>query len=352
MTVPENLCLLRLSALGDVTHLLPIIHTLRRHWPQTRLTWVIGKLEARLVGDLPGVEFIVFDKRGGWRGYRDLHRQLAGRRFDQALLMQVALRANLASLAIRAPLRIGFDRARAKDGHRLFINRRIAPHPGQHVVDGFFGFLEAAGLSAQEWCWDLPIPEEARAFAAAQLPADRPALLLSPCSSHPRRNWRAEHYARVADHAARQHGLRVVLCGGPTDPERGMGDAIAAAMRSEPPLDLIGKDTLKRFLALLERASVLISPDSGPAHMATCTGTPVIGLYAASNPARSGPYNSLDWCVDRYDAAARQFLGRPAAELPWGRKLEFPGVMDLIEPAAVIERLDALMAWKAAQGVR
>ncbi|MGB7397074.1 MAG: glycosyltransferase family 9 protein, partial [Candidatus Macondimonas sp.] len=122
MTVPENLCLLRLSALGDVTHLLPIIHTLRRHWPQTRLTWVIGKLEARLVGDLPGVEFIVFDKGAGWRGYRDLHRQLTGRRFDQALIMQVALRANLASLAIRAPLRIGFDRARAKDGHRLFIN--------------------------------------------------------------------------------------------------------------------------------------------------------------------------------------------------------------------------------------
>ena len=103
-------------------------------------------------------------------------------------------------------------------------------------------------------------------------------------------------------------------------------------------------------LALLERACVLISPDSGPAHMATCAGTPVIGLYAASNPIRSGPYNSRQWCVDRYDAAARKFLGKPAAALPWGRKLEFPGVMDLIEPEAVTERLDALMAWRTAQG--
>ena len=76
----------------------------------------------------------------------------------------------------------------------------------------------------------------------------------------------------------------------------------------------------------------------------------VIGLYAASNPIRSGPYNSRQWCVDRYDAAARKFLGKPAAALPWGRKLEFPGVMDLIEPEAVTERLDALMAWRTAQG--
>jgi heptosyltransferase I len=350
MSVPESICLLRLSALGDVTHVLPIVHTLRRHWPQTRLTWVIGKLEARLVGDLPDVEFIVFDKGAGWRGYRDLHRQLAGRRFDLAFIMQVALRANLASLAIRAPVRIGFDRARAKDGHGLFVNRRIAPGPGAHVIEGFFGFLQAAGLAAREWCWDLPIPAEAQAWAAAQCPPDRRVLLLSPCSSHPRRNWRAERYARVADHAARRHGLRVVLCGGPSAAERAMGDAILAATTGEPPVDLIGKDTLKRFLALLERACVLISPDSGPAHMATCTGTPVIGLYAASNPARSGPYNSRPWCVDRYDAAARHFLGRPASELAWGRKLEFPGVMDLIEPKAVIERLDALMAWRAAQG--
>ena len=350
MSVPESICLLRLSALGDVTHMLPIVHTLRRHWPQTRLTWVIGKFEARLVGDLPDVEFITFDKRAGWRGYHDLHRQLAGRHFDVACIMQVALRANLASLAVRAPVRIGFDRARAKDGHGLFVNQRIMPGPGEHVIEGFFGFLRAAGLSAREWCWDLPIPDEARNWAAAQCPPDRPVLLLSPCSSHPQRNWRAEHYAHVADHAARRHGLRVILCGGPSPAERAMGDAITAAITGEPPLDLIGKDTLKRFLALLERACALISPDSGPAHMATCAGTPVIGLYAASNPVRSGPYNSRQWCVDRYDAAARKFLGKPAAALPWGRKLEFPGVMDLIEPEAVTERLDALMAWRTAQG--
>jgi heptosyltransferase I len=106
----------------------------------------------------------------------------------------------------------------------------------------------------------------------------------------------------------------------------------------------VGRDTLPQLLALLARATALVTPDSGPAHMATMVDTPVIGLYAATNPARSGPYLSRRWCVDAYDAAARRFLGKPAAELPWTRKIELPGVMELIEAGAVTAKLDELLA--------
>ncbi len=340
---PASLCLLRLSALGDVTHIVPIVHTLQTHWPRTRLTWIVGAREAQLVGDIPGVEFITFDKRAGLRAYRKLRAHLRERCFDTLLLMQVALRANLASWCVRAPLRLGFDRARAKDLHGLFINHHIPAAPGQHVVDGFFSFLETLGLKARTLRWDVPIPPAARAFAEEQLPHDKPALVISPCSSHEQRNWRAERYAAVADYAVERYGMRVALCGGPSLPERKYGEAITGHMHYTP-LNLIGKDTIKQLLALLTRAEVLVCPDSGPAHMATCAGTPVIGLYAATNPQRSGPYLSRQWCVDRYDTAARRYAGKPAAALQWGTKLEFPGVMDLIETEAVIERLDALMS--------
>jgi heptosyltransferase I len=173
--------------------------------------------------------------------------------------------------------------------------------------------------------------------------------LINPCSSHPLRNWRAQRYAAVADHAVRRHGLRIAVCGGRSDLERQTADAILAAMR-EPALDLVGRDTLKQFLALARRAVALLTPDSGPMHMANAMGTPVIGLHAASNPARSGPYNSRRWCVDRYDAAARRFRGRPASELRWGSKIEVDGVMDLIEVESVVERLDALMAARSGTG--
>jgi heptosyltransferase I len=337
---PGSLCLLRTSAIGDVTHVVPLVRTVQHRWPQTRLTWLIGKLEHKLVGDVPGVEFIVFDKHAGRAGYRDVREKLAGRRFDALLHMQVSLRSNLLSLAVKAPLRIGYDRARSKDLHGFFVNCRIPARSGDHVLDAMASFLEPLGLKQTEVRWDIPIPAEARAFAEMHLRNDMPTLLVSPASSHRLRNWRPERYAAVIDHAALTLGWRVALCGGPSVFEREFGDAILAHTQTRP-LDLIGKDTLKQMLALLARATLVLCPDSGPMHMANAVGTPVLGLHAASNPARSGPYSDRQWCVDRYDAAARKFRKKPADALPWGTKLEHRGVMDLIEVDDVIERLEA-----------
>jgi heptosyltransferase I len=350
-TPPENLCLLRLSAIGDVCHMLPIVRTIQHAWPQTRLTWIIGKTEYGLVAGIPGIEFLVLDKAGGWRGYAALRRRLRGRRFGALLHMQLSLRASLASLGVASPVRLGFDRARARELQWLVTNHRVALREREHVQDGFFGFTEALGIRERVLRWDIPIPGPARAYAERAIPDGRPTLAISPCSSHPRRNWRAEHYAQVADYAAETLGLHVLLCGGRSALEREMGAAIEARMRRSCD-NLIGKDTLIEFLATLGRAAALLTPDSGPAHMATAVGTPVIGLYAATNPARTGPYLSRQWCVDRYDAAARTFCGKPAAQLPWTAKIERDGVMDLITPRDVIEKLDALWANLSARGIR
>jgi heptosyltransferase I len=326
---PASLCLLRLSALGDVTHVVPLVRTLQAAWPACSIAWIIGRGEHRLLEGLAGVEFLEYDKRSGLAGLRALRRRLRGRRFDALLQMQVALRANLLSAVVPARRRIGYDRARSRDLHGLFVDERIADRPGIHVLDAIGSFCEPLGLRQDTVRWDLPVPEEAHAWARAQWPDDgRPTLLISPCSSHVLRNWRAERYAAVADHAAAQ-GWRVVLCGGRSRLERDTADAIVAAMRAAP-LDLVGRDTLKQLPALLARADLVMTPDSGPMHIANAMGSKVLGLHAASNPARSGPYSDRRWCVDRYDDAARRFLGRPARELRWGTKIERAGVMDLV----------------------
>jgi heptosyltransferase I len=341
--IPRSVCLLRTSALGDVTHVVPLLRTFQRHWPQTTLTWLIGRIEHRLVGDIAGVEFIVFDKRAGLAGYRAVRRQLHARRFDALLHMQVAMRANLLSLMVKARSRIGYDHDRSKDLHGLFVNRRIAPRHGQHVLDAIASFAEPLGLVRTAVHWDIPVPDEARAFAETCLPGSVPTLLVSPCSSHRLRNWLPERYAAVIDHAVQALGWRVVLCGGPSAFERAFADAIMARTRSRL-LDLTGQDTLKRLLALLGRATLVLAPDSGPMHMANAAGTAVLGLHAASNPQRSGPYSDRRWCVDRYGVAAERFRHRPAGSLPWGSKLEYPGVMDLVAVDDVIERLEAFVA--------
>ena len=112
---PQNLCILRLSALGDVCHVLPVVRTLQDAWPATRLTWIIGKLEHKLLGHVPDIEFVVFDKKSG-DSHRQLRRELGARvAFDVLLHMQVAVRASLVAAMVPARVRLGFDRSRARE---------------------------------------------------------------------------------------------------------------------------------------------------------------------------------------------------------------------------------------------
>lgn len=341
-SIPRSVCILRLSAIGDVCHVLPVVRTLQRAWPDTRFTWVIGKVEARLLGHIPDIEFIVIDKKSTLAGIRTLRAAMRGRHFDVLMHMQLALRASLLSMVIPARMKLGFDKRRARELQWLFTTNRIRPAQNQHVLDSMFGFAEEFDVYEKLLRWDIPIPDAARDYARRLIPDDVKALVISPCSSHRARNWRAEYYAEIADYAASTLGMKVILCGGRSVEEKRMGESIVARMRA-PCENVIGKDTLVELLATLERATVLLSPDSGPAHMATAVGTPVIGLYAATNPVRSGPYLSRQWCIDKYDVAARRLLGKPAAEVPWTTKIERPGVMDLITPDEVTKKLHGLL---------
>jgi heptosyltransferase I len=212
--------------------------------------------------------------------------------------------------------------------------------PQQHQVQGFLEFARALGVPVRAPRWDLPISEAATTWALEQVGDDDPVLLISPCSSHPLRNWRAEYYARVADQASQHSGLKIVLSGGPSAAEQAMAAEIESLMQ-QPCLNLVGKDTLEQSKALLRRADLVITPDSGPAHIASALETPVIGLHAATWSRRSGPYNSLDLCVDHFEEAARKFRGKAAGELRWGTRIEEPGVMDLVRPEEVIQRITA-----------
>ena len=339
---PKNLCIVRLSALGDVTHAVPVLRAIQRHWPETKITWVCTTVEHRLLSVLDGVRFAVIDKKAGWRGYRDLRRQLAGEKFNIMIQMQTSARANLAGACVKADIKLGWDKARARDFHSLFMTHSIPATKQEHQVQGHLSFARTLGLDADEPVWDFPISEENAAFANEMLPAEQRTLLISPCSGHSYRNWLADRYAAVADYAIDSLGMRVALTGSPSELEASMGKAIEQSMTNKS-INLIGKDTLPQSLALLQRADAVLSPDSGPGHLANALGTPVIGLYACTWSKRSGPYNSLDLCVDKFSDAARQFLRKNLEDLRWGTRIEQPGVMELIRTDEVIERLNVAL---------
>ncbi|MBT8136311.1 MAG: glycosyltransferase family 9 protein [Gammaproteobacteria bacterium] len=345
-TVPKEICILRLSAIGDCCHVVPVVNTLRRAWPQARLTWIVGKVEASLVGDIPGIEFVVLDKGAGWRGYAALRRKLQGRRFDLLLHMHASMRANLVSLLVKSPRRLGFDRSRARDRQWIFTNERIAQRPRQHVLDGLFGFAEHLGITDRDLRWEIPVSTADRAAMAAMVDNDRPLLVISPCSSQRLRNfrnWHVDRYIEVARHAIGRYGMQVAVSGGNTELEHDYGRQMCAADPANIS-NLVGKTSLKQLLALLERAQAVLCPDSGPAHMATAAGTPVIGLYATSNPGRTGPYLSRQWVVDKYPQAVAAEFGKKVEDLRWGTRVRNPEAMDLITVSEVNARLDELLA--------
>lgn len=339
---PERLCLVRLSAIGDTCHTVPVVRAIQDAWPDTEITWIIGRVEHSLMRGMDGVRFAILDKSRGVSGYFELRKQIANRRFPLLLHMHASQRANLASLCVRAPVRLGFDRARARDGQYFFCNRHLPARADRHVMDGLLEFAEALGIEHGTPRWDIPVADSDRDYAAGEIDSTRRSLVISPCTGQRFRNfrnWRAERYAAIADHAHTRYGAQIVLTGGSTDLERTYGAEISR-LATCPVRNLIGRTSLKQLLCLIERAGVVLCPDSGPAHMATAVGTPVVGLYASSNRFRTGPWASQHLVVDKYPEAVREEIGGKVSEIRWGRRVRAPDVMDRITVADVIEKLD------------
>jgi heptosyltransferase I len=332
VAAPFHLCILRLSAIGDVCHAAAMVNAILIHQPYTKITWVIGKVEYQLMKFIPDINFVVYDKAGGSEARNDVKKAVANYNFDAMFVMQVALRANWLSKVIKAKRRIGFDVKRSKEGHSLFINERIAPRAHAHVLEGFMGFAEVLGVPPLETPqWNIRLLDEDLAWIEQSLPPKY--AVISPAASKAERNWLPERYAQIADFMSEQ-GLPVILCGGPGELDKQTSSAI---MSLTPNIshNLVGQTSLIRLLAILNRAELVVAPDTGPAHMATTQGTPVVGLYAHSNPRRTGPYHSLDTTASVYDLCIQKQYGKPWQELPWGKRAKGSDLMQEISVEAV-----------------
>jgi heptosyltransferase I len=301
---PGDICVVMSSALGHALQVLPVLNALKRAWPTSRITWVVQPLPYLLARDHPAVDrFIVFQRRkgiGGWRSFRDATRQLRERRFDLLLSLQVYAKAGLLAGLARADVKLGFDRARARDLNWLVTSQKIAPRPVQHVQDQYFEFLHHLGVDPEPVEWGIPIHDDERAAQRRffdQL--DRPACAIVVGTSKLEKNWAPDRYIRLLDALEADFGMTPVLVGGPSAVEREIADAVLSGARARV-LDMLGAD-VRRLVWLLDGASLVVSPDTGPLHLARALDTPVVGLYGYTNPKRYGPYRKYeDLVVDGY----------------------------------------------------
>lgn len=336
MNKPLSICILRLSAIGDVCHTLAVVQAIQRYYPDAEITWIIGKTEANLMQGIPNVALVPFDKKAGWKGIFALWKQLSNKRFDFLLNMQTAFRASILSLGIKADKKIGFNRDRAREGQWLFTNQKVEITSSPHVLDGQMMFAKAIGVQDLSAHWNLPVSEQALNDAAQFIDSSRKNVLIAPCSSKKAKDWLPERYGEIARFLEQQN-IHVLIAGSPSAYE--MQTAADIAALAPNCCNIAGKTNLKQLTALIKQVDLVISSDSGPAHIATTQNTPVIGLYALHNPRRTGPYQDLDKVVSVYDQAILESYGKPWQELPWATKAKGEKLMDRITVEQVIEKV-------------
>lgn len=327
---PARIGIVMLSAVGDAVHVLPVLNSLRRHAPATRLTWILQPGPAGLVRGHPALDEVVeFDRRRGARGFLELGRTLARHPFDVVLLLQPYLKAGIVARLARTPVRWGIDRARSRDLTWLLTDRTLPPRPVAHVQDHYLEFLDALGVPrVLEWRVG-PTPAERARYRGLLPEVAGPTVALVVGTSKPEKEWPAERYAAVVDRLAEERGARAVLVGGLAARESAAAEEIAARAR-HPPLDLRAWD-LRRVAYLLERADVLVSPDTGPLHLGVALGTPAVALMGYTNPRRFGPYRRFgDLLVDAFGDRGEDY----PASAP-----HRPGRMGRITPAQVVAKV-------------
>jgi len=336
----DRVGIVMMSAVGDAVHVLPVINALKRHQPTTQITWVLQPGPATLVRGHRAVDDIVlFDRANGVRAFTDVRQELARRRFDVVINLQVYFKAGIVTSFTRAPVKLGFDRARARDFNWAFTNRKIPPHPlGQHVQDQYFEFLTALGVPHEPVIWDLgpwahERPWQQEFFAKI----DRPAASIVVATSKPQKDWLPERWAEVVDALYADYGLQPVLVGGRSPRELHAEQVIMERARHRP-VSALGSG-LRNLVGILDGSALVLAPDTGPLHMAVALDRPVVSLIGYTNPKRTGPYRRFhDLIVDAY--------GDPGEDYP----LSMATRLDRMPRIAVRDVMEKIELWKQRYG--
>jgi lipopolysaccharide heptosyltransferase I len=307
-----RLALVKLSALGDVIHALPLARALRRAYPDAEISWLVEAREAAVLREHPDIDHVIpVDTRGWrrrlgparagslWAGLRELRTRLRARRFEVAVDAQGLIKSGVLTRLTGAPQRVGFAASRCKERlNALFTNRHVTPPPGAvHVVDQNLALLGALGIPASAPEFLIPPRAEAQRrmdkflAEAGWKPGDR-LVALNPGAGQPGKQWAPERFAALGERLGAEAAVRVLLLWGPAESHlarqialgmRGGGSAAARPLLA-PPTDL------DELTALLRRTHLMVAGDTGPLHLAAALGTPALGLFGPTSATRNGPY--------------------------------------------------------------
>ncbi len=331
---PKKICIVRLSALGDVILAIPAVKAIRKHFPNAEITWIIEKKFLPAVDEIDGITFFPIDKPKTLSDYYRLWKRVRTKHYDVLLAMQASFRANLIYPLITSETKIGFDSRRAKDFQKLFITHPI-PKEDHHLLDGFMSFAKVLGIPHGEAVWHPIVDKEDILWVKHEV-GQTGYVIINVATSKKERNWPITKYIELIKTISNTFDYKIVLTGGNSKTELETAEFIC--QKNSGVVNLAGRTSIKKLMALLKHSVVLISPDSGPVHIARAFNTPVLGLYAIARPELSGPYQKLEFTVNKYNEAVKEISNKEPGSVDWHYRVHSQAAMELISVNDVIAK--------------
>lgn len=313
----DRFLVVRLTALGDILHTVPAVAALRAAHRDAKIDWVVERKWAPVLEGSPAInEVIPFDRRSAWGAFECVER-LRENRYSCAIDFQGLYKSSILASLSGAPRRIGFERAWAREeGAAMLYTERVSP-VGRHVAELNYSLAQQAGASRpQAPEYPLRVPAGGAASVRARLHdlgITGDYVVVGPGGSWRAKCWPAERFGEFCRELEKMFDMRVVVIHGPGEKQIAE-DVLRAAAPVHPALI---STTIEELMGLLAHARCLIAADSGPLHLASALGTPVVGLYGPTDPARNGPFASH---------AAIVHKARPE-EISYKRRAEYSAAM-------------------------
>lgn len=331
----DRICIVRLSALGDIIHTLVLVNGLRREFPKAEISWILQPLSCEMIFPHKAVDhFYQFDSHNFSSSLSLLKKTYQDMVFDLMITPQVSLKASLITSVLRSKIKLGYDFRRSREFHWFFMNRHIPHRTPHHVCGQFMEFLEFLGIDTDPVEWNLEFTQQElewrdRFFKNIHCPVAGCII----ASSNPLKDWNIAGYAQVIDYVQNTKNIKMLLIGGPSQREAQLAEEISRRCKT-PPVTALERP-IRNTLLQISKCQFIISPDTGPLHAAVALGVPTIGLYGYSNPRRCGPVKFHELLIDKFNEDPKN-LERIT------RKVK-PAHMQKITPEEVISKVDLVL---------
>ncbi len=293
----KNILVVKLSAIGDVIHALPVSYAIKEQWPDCHLTWVVEPPAYDLLALDPCIdEIIVFHKKefrslfGLLKNIGPFRRQIQWRNYDAVLDLQGLFKSAAIAYFAKAPRKLGIPDMRELSDR---VSRPVrGPHAQGHIVERYLDSARALGCQVKKIVFPLEIPENEADIARMHFThaggrPGTPYVVLPVGANWPNKRWPTLYQAELCDWLYEQRLIPVLVGGGPVDEQR------AAEIESQaeiPPVNMVGQTNLPQLAYIIQQASAAVGGDTGPMHLAAALGTPAVMLMGPTDAPRNGPY--------------------------------------------------------------